>query len=77
MEVGGIQNSLQNAQKANDLKYTRVNNSGISLGSTRLGTASLNASDNLLGLKIARNNLAEDNVLAVEPASDNGSDEEL
>jgi hypothetical protein len=41
------------------------------------GTAGLDRSDRLVGLDIAIGNAAEDDVLAIEPRSDDGGDEEL
>jgi len=41
------------------------------------GTASLDALDNADGLEVARHDLAEDDMAAVEPGGDDGGDEEL
>jgi hypothetical protein len=42
-----------------------------------VAAAGLNGPDNALGLQIVIGNLAENDVLSVEPRSDNGGDEEL
>lgn len=42
-----------------------------------VAAASLNGADNTLGLNIIVGNLAEDDVLAIEPRGDDGGDEEL
>lgn len=47
------------------------------LDGTRLATASLDGTNNLIRGGITVRNLAEDDVLAVEPGGDDGGDEEL
>jgi hypothetical protein len=74
----GIQKqSLPNCLRANHLEYTAVDNGGVSFSGTGLGTDSLNGSNNLVGFNVTRDDFTKDNVLAIEPASDNCSDEEL
>lgn len=47
------------------------------LDGTRLAAAGLDAADRLVRLDVTVRDLAEDDVLAVEPAGDDGGDEEL
>lgn len=60
-------------QKLNHSSGAGFNDPGNAADGARAGTKSLDG----LNVLIAIGNLAEDNVLAVEPAGDNSSDEEL
>lgn len=59
------------------LVATAVDDGGLDIGADRTGggTESLDLLDNVQGLGIS--DLAEDDVLAIEPRGDNGGDEEL
>lgn len=59
------------------LQLTTVNDGGLDVRaeSSRVAAKGLNLLDNIHGLRIG--NLAEDNVLAIEPGGHNGGDEEL
>lgn len=57
----------------NPLELTRLVNGDLLSGLARVGTKSLNGLDNIEAL----GDLTEDNVLTIEPRSDNGGDEEL
>ena len=59
------------------LVATAVDDGGLDIGAdgTGGGTESLDLLDNVQGLGIS--DLAEDDVLAIEPRGDNGGDEEL
>jgi len=59
------------------LQNTAVNNGRVTLGSTGLRSDGLNGADNSVGFDISICNLAEDDVLSVEPAGHNCGDEEL
>lgn len=60
-------------KKARRLVGTGVDDSGVTPGGTRLGTAALDGVDDVL----ATGDLTEDDVLAVQPGGDDGGDEEL
>jgi hypothetical protein len=59
------------------LQDARVDNAWVTLSGTRLRSDGLDGSDNLVGFGVSLRDFAEDDVLAVQPASWDGGDEEL
>jgi len=68
---------VSKAQHCCRLQDTRVGNLGVTLGLAILGASELDRPDDSVGLGVALHNLAEDDVLAVEPGSHNSGDKKL